>query len=135
MNNKDNTLVAVYGSLRKGMHNNSVLPYDAVYLCETTAKAFKMYDYGAFPFISPTDNTDDNVVIEVYEVEIDDLLGGLDMLEGYPSFYNRQKIDTPLGLAWIYFIDYEDVSKYKEVEGGDWVKYMNKNKAHYNTID
>lgn len=110
-------LVAVYGSLRAGMGNHRVLGASTkVGSCKV--QGWVMRSLGGFPYIH---HGEGEIVIEVYEVNA--LTSArLDGLEGYPSFYNREQIDTPFGKAWIYFI--EDRSHTAPlVTSGDWVQY------------
>ena len=92
--------VAVYGSLLSGLGNHGLLE-EATLLGEgKTEPVFSMYDLGYYPGI--TENGKTPIKIEVYEVD-DTTFGRLDMLEGYPSFYNRKLIPTQHGVSWIYF--------------------------------
>lgn len=95
------TKVAVYGTLKRGRGNDRLLG-DAKFLGETlTTPEYTMYHLGAFPCITLEGDTP--IHVEVYEVD-SDTFKRLDMLEGYPSFYNRKKINTILGTAWIYYM-------------------------------
>lgn len=114
-------LVAVYGSLRKGLHNHALL-HNADFKGTAVANGFKMFSMGSFPFITHQDATEqDTIQIEVYAVTPEEMRN-LDRLEGFPSFYNRELIDTPYGKAWIYYIDNER-GGYAPVVDGDWMKY------------
>lgn len=115
-------LVAVYGSLRKGMGNHPLLERnDAQLLSTERIKGFDMFSLGGFPYIKPADG---EITIEVYAVPIT-AMKDLDRLEGYPHFYDRMLVDTTKGQAWIYFIaDYG--SGYGKVDSGDWVQYRNR---------
>src|SRR5690606_6293052 len=68
----------------------------------------EMYSLTYFPAISFKEGSDNNVQVlgEVYLVKTKAaaMLGTLDALEGFPSFYNRKQIDTEFGKAWVYFI-------------------------------
>lgn len=120
-------LVAVYGSLRKGLHNHQLLA-QATQLGTATIGGFKMYSMGGFPFITHEDATpSDTITIEVYEVTPIEMRR-LDNLEGYPSFYNRELVDTKFGKAWIYFID-GDKEGYPPVSNGDWFQYYHSKEA------
>lgn len=114
-----NNRVAVYGSLKKGFGNN-VLLNTAEYLgtCDTSPD-WTMYSLGGFPCIVPQGDT--QICIEVYDVD-QRTMNRLDMLEGYPSFYNRRVIDTKFGKAWIYYMDEcpDYVGEEKVVEHGCW---------------
>jgi gamma-glutamylcyclotransferase (GGCT)/AIG2-like uncharacterized protein YtfP len=114
-------LVAVYGSLRKGMGNHRVLERnDAQLLSTERVKGFKMFSLGAYPFIC---HGDGEITIEVYSVPITGMVD-LDRLEGYPSFYDREMIETSKGKAWVYFIDDRDGRV--PVPDGDWVAFYGK---------
>ena len=114
-------LVAVYGSLRKNFHNHGVLGHSEL-VGTTKVPNFTMYSLGGYPAIVDGDS---DVVVEVYSVEDPHIAHGLDCLEGYTgnsstNFYNRKKVDTEFGEAWIYFIDNDDLSGSPLVESGDW---------------
>lgn len=113
-------LVAVYGSLRKGMGNHALLARgNAVHLSTERVKGWDMYSLGAFPFIREGGG---EITIEVYAVD-SQTFSNLDRLEGYPSFYDRELIETSKGNAWVYFIDSSPNSR--PVTSGDWVTYYN----------
>lgn len=118
-------LVAVYGSLRKGMGNHPLLDNnDSVHLSTERISGFEMYQYGGsyFPFIR---HGDGEITVEVYAVD-SGVLRRLDMLEGYTQdgngFYNRELVQTSKGQAYIYFID-QDPGRNVRVQHGDWVKF------------
>lgn len=113
------TKVAVYGTLKQG-HGNHTLLRDATYIGATvTEPTFTMYNLGAFPAIEAEGDTP--ISVEVYEVD-DDTFERLDRLEGYPNFYNRRVVDTEYGKAWIYFIQgLSKVQPYQtKIEEGVW---------------
>lgn len=113
-------LVAVYGSLRRGMGNHRVLERnDAQLLSTERITGFDMYSLGAYPFICTGSG---EITIEVYAVPITGMVD-LDRLEGYPSFYDRKLVDTSKGKAWIYFID--NRTGRVPVTSGDWVAFFN----------
>lgn len=119
--------VAVYGSLRKGLGNHYLLK-DSEYLGDCpTDRMFTMKSLGGFPAIIAGE---DSVTIEVYDVD-QETFGKLDQLEGYPSFYNRQLIDTKFGKAWIYFLAEDDGYHKDIVSHGDWKKYVKDNNYRY----
>lgn len=114
-------LVAVYGSLRKGMGNHLLIQREEGTLLSTErVSGWEMYSYGGFPFIRPADNPSDEITIEVYAMPVT-AMRALDRLEGYPSFYDRKLVQTSKGQAWIYFID--QPSNGRPVADGDWVAY------------
>lgn len=112
--------VAVYGSLRKGLSNHHVID-GAEMIGKTKIKGFDMHSLGAFPFIT---HGDGEVTVEVYEVPDMDYARGLDALEGYPNFYDRELVETEFGEAWVYFIDDEATADHPPVPDGDWYEYL-----------
>ena len=108
-------LVAVYGSLKQGRGNHRLLRESQLKGVTRTSPEWTMYSMYAFPGIVPEGNT--AIKVEVYEVNVD-TFARLDMLEGYPSFYDRKEIATEYGDAWIYYLDECDSSEV--VESGVW---------------
>jgi gamma-glutamylcyclotransferase (GGCT)/AIG2-like uncharacterized protein YtfP len=121
--------VAVYGTLRKGLHNHYLLE-DSKYLGEQTIdlKKFRMVSLGGFPAVLPSDSVGATpLTIEVYAVD-DDTLSRLDGLEGHPNWYIREKIPTDWKNAWMYVMPPEQGCEENEpVASGDWVDYYTAN--------
>jgi len=105
--------VAVYGTLKLGHCNNHCLGYDARILSQETIEGFGMYSLGAFPAVRPEEGT---IHIEVWEISD---LGPLDILEGYPRMYNRKKVKTSVGDAWLYIGNF-NFNGLTKVENGEW---------------
>ena len=110
--------VFVYGSLKRGFGNNVVL-HGAEFLQEAvTPPKYTMISLGAFPGVKLEGNT--AIHGEVWRVN-EEQLERLDRLEGYPSFYNREKIDIP-GLSvdpWMYYLD-RDYGDEQVIDSGVW---------------
>lgn len=130
--------VATYGSLRTGMQNDGVnVRAGATSLGNgKTKENYDLYRYAGcyFPSVSLV-NSESNlpVVVEVFEAPSASLTGPYDMLEGYPSFYNRTQIPVILDsgeevIAWIYHID---EAQDERVEDGDWVNYVKQVRESY----
>lgn len=119
--------VAVYGSLRKGFGNNRLLS-SAEFLGDgATIDHFTMHSLGGFPCIVEDGNC--NVAVEVYAVD-NDTFERLDMLEGYPDFYNRKLTEICLFSGeqvkcWVYYMDQDNayIRPNSEVESGDWKEF------------
>lgn len=114
-------LVAVYGTLKQGFGNHVVLGDAAEFMGEEKLSNWAMYSYGHFPFIVPTNDCDDTVHVEVYAIpnlKRTDRLEGYD--NGYQGFYDRKKVETTFGDAWIYFFPEMPDSSYPRVESGVW---------------
>lgn len=97
-----NKLVFVYGSLKEGFGNHSVLGYSEKLGVHVTKPEYSMYSLGAYPYVKVGGTT--AITGEVYAVD-QDTLEDLDRLEGVPTFYNRHEIDTPWGEAIMYVIN------------------------------
>ena len=112
-------LVAVYGSLREGFGNNRLLGGSKKISTEVLEGEYTMLDLGAFPGVILEGETP--ITIEVYEVD-EPTFQSLDMLEGYPSFYNRDLFKTSVGEAWMYFLEGREGWSNSYVPSGDWTK-------------
>lgn len=122
------SLVAVYGSLLKGLHNHAPYLKDAEYKGEFDSEpCYTLYDLGSFPGLKKNGNT--SVRMEVYEVDTLQLKK-IDTLEGFTpgekhNHYNRFIIDTPYGPAYSYEYNH-DAKRSNIVKSGDW-------RDHYKT--
>lgn len=121
MGNFENRIVAVYGSLRKGLHNHYILSGSNQIAITKTKPEFRMWSYGGFPGASVGSN---QMIVEAYQVKSQEVMDRLDALEGYPSFYNRKIVELENGLkAWIYFIENED-SHIEDAHIEDWKEFI-----------
>lgn len=138
-----NVFIATYGSLRRNMENFGVnASGNGVFVGKgRTAENYDLYRYmgrAYFPSIS-LKHSEGNcpVVVDVFEAPEghDGLKGSYDMLEGYPSFYNRSQIEIVMDsgetlTAWIYHID-EKMGE--PIEGGDWCTH--KHPSYYENLE
>jgi gamma-glutamylcyclotransferase (GGCT)/AIG2-like uncharacterized protein YtfP len=131
------TRVFVYGSLRKFSipfaqkgHNHSILQ-DSPFVEQTrTEDKFLMYDLGSFPGCKRSEEGY-RITGEVYEVG-EGILRDLDILEGNPFFYKRDKVDLISGYsAWMYLYQ-KDTYHVQQVQGGDWFEHL---KLLFHTIN
>ena len=107
----------VYGTLKKGFHNNFYLR-DARYLGEfTTDPGYSMYSFGNYPAVCETGDTP--ILGEVYEIS-EQLLASTDRLEWYPEYYQRVLIETSFGEAWMYVVR-EQLCTDKIKISGNWI--------------
>lgn len=124
-------LVFVYGTLRARQSNHRVMERvgavrvskDAV----STEPAFTMRDLGAYPAIFRDGST--SITGEVYEVD-DDGLRELDIFEGVPTLYSRERVRLTDGTkAWAYVMKGRTQQRQhgNEVISGDWVEYLKGN--------
>jgi len=121
MNNK---LILVYGSLRQGMGNHGLLA-DSEFLGEYNFEDnYVMLDWGGFPALTPSEEIYP-IVGEVYKVD-EATYRRVEMLEGYPNFYDRIEVNTPYGKAGMYFVHNSHRTNDSIVEDGNWVKRVEK---------
>lgn len=117
-------LVAVYGSLRQGLHNHKLLE-SSNYLGDfNTEPIYSLYSLGSFPGLKENGNT--SVVMEVYEVT-EAVARNVDSLESYTpggnnTFYDKISIETPWGTASVYTY-VNELPQSSLVESGDWKEF------------
>lgn len=115
-------LVAVYGTLRQGGHNNKLL-HSSEHLGEDFVRGV-MYDNGGFPYLV-LDESGTEVVVEVYRVD-ESTLRRLDWLEGYDgdrewNHYDRSLVELCSGTrALVYHVEKEMVKHLPVIESGNW---------------
>jgi gamma-glutamylcyclotransferase (GGCT)/AIG2-like uncharacterized protein YtfP len=115
---------AVYGTLRKGYGNHSLLLGTNFIGAGLTSEPYRLTANG-IPFVSK-ESPVSKVKVEVYETDNEDIISDVDSLEGHPRFYRREEI----------FVDLEDGSKVSAelyfcsgresntlIESGDYADY------------
>lgn len=128
--------ISVYGSLLSELHNHSLLSQSNLLGEEIVEIKFEMISLGSFPGLLKSKDLN-KVKIETYEVD-DNTYKRVEFLEGFPSFYNKHKINTSFGESEVYFL--EDQERYERdlVEKTnniyDWKNYLNKKHEKYNRI-
>lgn len=115
------TLVFVYGSLKRGFHNNDLLDTSYFVGTGTTPPDFEMYSAGGFPVIVYGDKS---ITGEVYLVD-EPTLKRLDRLESNGHMYQRELkwIEEHQLYAWIYVFMHEVKGMLQEkITHGDGVQ-------------
>lgn len=108
--------VLVYGSLRKDFYNHRLLK-GSKFLGETEIKG-TLFNLGPYPALSL--KGDYNIRCEGYDVS-PDTLKNLDRLEGHPSYYKREEVDSDFGKAYVYTMDHDKKLGLNHViMSGDW---------------
>jgi len=124
---KEKLLIAVYGSLRKGMGNHRLLETSKLLSTETIQDNFRMVDMGSYPGLIKSEEVND-IVVEIYEVT-PDTYKRIEWLESYPSFYDRRNVHTTEGEVSIYYLakggGWSESDRLVEKTDGafDWVKH------------
>jgi len=117
------TKIAVYGTLRRGFGNYNYFLSDQEFLgLEVLYLPYKMVSLGGFPGLVPTEAVNP-IVVEIFDID-DEAFRGIDYLESYPNFYNRRKVDTSFGEAWIYFLEESEYNSLECIESGNWSEYI-----------
>ena len=112
-------LVFCYGSLKRGFHNHHLLNQSKYLGDHVTEAEFTMYDLGSYPAI--TENGHSAIHGEVYD-DAPNTFNNLDVLEGYPEFYNRIQIMTSFGFVWVYVLNLLVNGGKPVVKSGVWLK-------------
>jgi len=108
--------------LKKGGGLHGYYLHDMTYIGEDSLKGFQMMSLGNFPAIFRSGAKEDCTVYgEVYEVT-EDCLDDMDVAEGVPHLYRRERIMLELyGQVWAYVQNYpRDKESFERVMGGRW---------------
>ena len=99
--------VFVYGTLQsraQTIRSLSESSHSEFVACCETSLNYKMYDLGHFPGVTLCNQSQGHPVVgELWRVT-DVVRQELDVIEGYPNFYDREIIDTTAGRAWMYYL-------------------------------
>ena len=110
--------VFVYGSLKKGYGNHDYHLDKSEFLGKSeTLPQYSLFSLGSFPGVIKGGITP--VQGELYAVD-EEGLQRLDRLEGHPTFYKREVIETSEGEAWIYLLPVDRYKDYPVIENGTW---------------
>lgn len=114
--------IFVYGSLRRGGYNHGLLRRARFLGYERTAREYTMVDLGRYPGVLSGGGT--AVLGEVYAVSAA-TISRLDRLEDYPRSYDRRRIPTRSGDAWLYVYRLSSRGA-RRVRSGDWIRYRHR---------
>lgn len=109
--------VFVYGTLRHGESNHSLLRQATLLGLHTLPGGYCLYDLGPYPAAVQAAGGA-QLVGEVYEIDRT-ILRDLDELEEYPEVYDRATVTTPYGDAFVYLYQ-QTVVGLPLIVGGDW---------------
>lgn len=115
------TRLFVYGTLRRGEWNHSLLESARFIGDARTRPEFELYSLGGCPGMVAGRSV---VLGEVYEVTPAEL-ESIDRLEGHPHFYERMRIVLADGTrAETYLLPRRAVSGRPRIDSGDWRSYV-----------
>ncbi|MFN2363821.1 MAG: gamma-glutamylcyclotransferase [Halarsenatibacteraceae bacterium] len=117
--------VFVYGTLMQGYSNHSLVrPY------LTGIKAAKtqglLYNLGSFPGMKRGNGQVIGELIIIGQDYQQEVLERLDILEGHPDFYRREKVEVEeletgqKHMAWTYIYNSDTLDKSRLINSGDW---------------
>lgn len=117
--------IGVYGSLRQGMYNHDLLQDSKLIDTKTVSIPFKMVSFGMYPALIPDDNKSHEVIFEIYEVN-DDVYRSVEILEGYPDFYQKAiQTDDDFEYYFVPDVDKYYQSRYIDEEHiKDWIEHV-----------
>lgn len=115
-------LIAVYGSLKQGFFNHSLLENSKFLGTFKTNPEYTMYSLYSFPAIIKGGNT--SIHVEIYEIDLN-TLKAIYILEGYSgirnspeNWYDTLELDTPFGKAEMFYM--KGKIKGLIIESGNW---------------
>jgi len=76
-----------------------------------------LFSLGSYPGVIKGGKS--SIQLELYNINEDELRS-LDRLEGHPSYYQREVIETSEGDAWIYLLPEDQYKEYEVIESGSW---------------
>eukprot|EP00793_Prasinoderma_coloniale_P000820 PRCOL_00003970-RA len=124
--------VAVYGTLLSGCRNHHLMENcELVGAGEASGVAIFAHLGVRCPAASLMDGA--TARVEVYRVPDDEAMAGLDKLECYPEWYNRDLLPITLSdsgaktKAWLYYMAENEASRGGEaerIESGSWKAYL-----------
>lgn len=115
-------LVAVYGTLKRGMANHHWM-VDSRFMGDDWLVNVVLYELEEFP-AARLEQSDGEIHVEVYDVS-KEILAVLDKLEEVDQetpemgLYRRAQCDTRFGVAWIYLYN-GAVDGFPKLKAGSW---------------
>ena len=115
-------IIWVYGSLRDEEYNHYIISQsrEVEFIDIGTVRGFKMYSFGAFPFVYETGNPEDKIVVEGYKVDSLTLYS-IDQMEiGAGYHLKKVKIEGKEERTGLIYVMNEMYKNIGEVKDGDW---------------
>ena len=129
----ERNLLATYGTLRKG-HGNFTYFLDGIdcVIENDIVRGFQMGTFGGFPAIFRTDDPEDTIVVDVFDMTqaADIVFEGIDRMEKGAG-YDREVVTTESGReVMIYTMPDTDREFFSiDIPSGDWNTYQDRRYA------
>jgi gamma-glutamylcyclotransferase (GGCT)/AIG2-like uncharacterized protein YtfP len=134
--------VFVYGTLRRGQSNYSILQGHTIREEQACLHGAQLYDLGFFPMAIEGEGVVSGELMHIRPVTYQEVLANLDMLEGvnrqapHTGFYRRlartvQAEDETEHLAWVYLGSDVDMQDHPRIPHGDWVRHLRESRAPF----
>jgi gamma-glutamylcyclotransferase (GGCT)/AIG2-like uncharacterized protein YtfP len=121
---------AFYGSLREGQYNHNYLiaPYkDSVKVETVELKGYKMFSFGAYPFVVKSEDAADSIVVELHTIPNEMPARRIHFMELGAGYGAEEVIINDKAYCLYVYPDRNWEEKgYEKVPEGDWVKFNNK---------
>jgi gamma-glutamylcyclotransferase (GGCT)/AIG2-like uncharacterized protein YtfP len=136
---EERILVGLYDGLRQGGRSYEVFMSEATYIgTYYTEPEYSLYSLTKeYPGLKSGGST--SILLEIFEVN-KETLKNIDYYEGYSeidpylNIYNREEIETPFGLCFIYEYNRIIVNK-PMIDSGDWFKFKRDVKKNIKEIN
>lgn len=126
--NKQN-LYAFYGSLRNDQYNASYFKGGMKYKETTTVPGFKLFSLGPYPCVVRTDDDNDTIVVDLFELENNTAYRIHQMEKGAGYDYEEIEINGTKYGIYVYAPSSLERLRDRQVPGGDWVKFLQERNA------
>lgn len=117
---------AFYGTLRQGEGNYSRLvarAEGATFEGQRTLPGYKMFSFGGFPFVVPSNNQDDTIIVELFDIPDELIARSIHQME-IGAGYGVDEITLEDQVYWLYIYPSErDYGRFPQVTDGDWVRF------------
>lgn len=131
--------VFVYGTLMSGEPRNVWMAAGlrGKKVCAAELNDFRLYANMDHPTVREEKGCSVKGELWKFDQEEEEVLGQLDMVEGYPDYYIRKKVTVDNGKAWVYimsdlaFAQQQKMGIIKPIEGGDWRDVSKRERAGF----
>jgi len=118
MNKKNDDLILVYGSLRKGEYNYKHFESGLEFLDTLILTGYNLYSLGSYPGIKKTKDKTRTLEVDLFKVTDYNIGEGIDKMELGANYY-IENILTAFGVAKLYVYN-GNINNSLLVKSGNW---------------